>query len=592
VVNTDTYTYETGTNRLSQIAGANPQSFTHDASGNTTSIDSRLLAYNQNNRLIRLTENTNDLGIYTYNGNGQRIKKVAGDTATVYHYDRFGNLIGESTPAGDFLAEYFYLGSARLAVIAGETAQEITVHLATSKGRNLSGVRVYAFTESGSYTGKYATCDENGIAHFELSDFSEGSYKFRADYFSYRFWSDIIILPGTYSTNIQIAEETTTILVTQGGSPEEGVKVYLFNANGSYLGLYETTNNDGTVTFDLPAGKDFKFRADVLGVQFFSETITIVSGEPNSYGIASGGGTLSVSIDKGEGTPINGIKVYLFSNQGSYLGLWNQTDDQGHASFDVPSGDYKVRADYSGYQFWSDVIEVNSNANYLLSIPHQDVTVTVIVDYNGVVEAKENLKVYLFNITGTYLGQYQITDDQGQVTFNLPQKDYKVRADYLSQQYWSDAFNWTYETVTINEGMANITVTNTGQPLEGVNVYVFSASGTYLGINGVTGDQGEASFKLPAGDYNFRADYMSNQYWSGISTVIAHVENPVTVSTGGGSFTLTVLKGEDDPLAGVTCYLFSESDSYLGEHGVTNDQGEAGFNLADGTYKIRGSFPF
>ena len=35
------------------------------------------------------------------------------------------------------------------------------------------------------------------------------------------------------------------------------------------------------------------------------------------------------------------------------------------------------------------------------------------------------------------MNQNQTTDTNGQVVFNLPEQAYKVRADYLAQQYWS-----------------------------------------------------------------------------------------------------------------------------------------------------------
>ncbi len=584
---TDTYAYETNTNRLSQITGANPQSFSHDANGNTTSMDTKTLVYNQNNRLIQATEDSTTLGDYVYNGNGQRIRKAAGADTTVYHYDRFGNLIGESTASGQFIAQYFYLDNTRLAAIAQEAAQEITVHVSTNTGRDLSAVPVYAFTEAGSYTGNSAVTDEEGLVHFDLSEFSDGTYRFRADYLSYQFWSEVITIPGTYSATVEIAEEPATVRVIEGGSPAQGVNVYLFNASGSYLGIYGTTDENGEVIFDFPTDKDFKCRADILGNQFFSATITIVSGGANEYEIDTGGGTLTVTVDKGEGSPIVNIRIYLFSGQGSYLGLSDQTDSWGSASFDVCSGDFKVRADYLGYQFWSDEVTLSSDENLLLSIPHQDVTVTVQGDYNDNVESIEGLNVYLFTASGSYLGQYHTTDEQGEVTFNLPNKEYKARADYLSQQHWSEVFNWTDKAITINEAVASVTVTNMGLLLEGVNVYVFSSAGSYLGLYEVTDENGEVLFRLPAGAYNFCADYLGSQYWSGVSALIAHTTNPVSISTGGGSFGLTVLKAQDDPLVGVSCYLFNGSGSYLGEYGVTSSAGEVAFNLADGTYKIR-----
>ena len=95
------------------------------------------------------------------------------------------------------------------------------------------------------------------------------------------------------------------------------------------------------------------------------------------------------------------------------------------------------------------------------------------------------------------------------------------------------------------------------------------------------------SFRLPEGEYKFRADYMGSQYWSGNTVLIPHVENPIEISTGGGAFALTVQKSENEPLVGVSCSLFSATGAYLGSQGVTNSDGEASFNLADGSYKIR-----
>lgn len=105
------------------LFNANTQSSTYKTNGKTTSMGFHSLAHNLNNRLIRIAEKSIILGDYVYNGRGQRIKKVAGNATTIYHYDRFNNLIGESTPAGDFIMEYFYLNGTRLTAIAGETAQ-------------------------------------------------------------------------------------------------------------------------------------------------------------------------------------------------------------------------------------------------------------------------------------------------------------------------------------------------------------------------------------------------------------------------------------------------------------------------------------
>lgn len=76
-----------------------------------------MLTYNQNNRLIRVEENSNVLGEYTYNGLGQRMIKSANNVTTVFHYDFDGNIIAESDQDGDFTYEYLYKGSTRLALV-------------------------------------------------------------------------------------------------------------------------------------------------------------------------------------------------------------------------------------------------------------------------------------------------------------------------------------------------------------------------------------------------------------------------------------------------------------------------------------------
>ncbi len=113
----DYYMYTYGTNRLIRIIGQTVKNFGYDNNGNITSENSRSYTYNQNNRLIQATENSITLGEYTYNGVGQRIKKVAGSVTTIYHYDRFGNLIAESNAGGSFGVDYLYLNGQILAKI-------------------------------------------------------------------------------------------------------------------------------------------------------------------------------------------------------------------------------------------------------------------------------------------------------------------------------------------------------------------------------------------------------------------------------------------------------------------------------------------
>ena len=48
--------------------------------------------------------------------------------------------------------------------------------------------------------------------------------------------------------------------------------------------------------------------------------------------------------------------------------------------------------------------------------------------------------VYLFTESGSYLGQSQTTDSNGEVAFNLSEGTYKLRVDYLGYQFWTPVY--------------------------------------------------------------------------------------------------------------------------------------------------------
>jgi YD repeat-containing protein len=409
---------------------------------------------------------------------------------------------------------------------------EFLVTVETSKGENPLGVRVYVFTEAGSYTGLSATTDDNGIGHFTLQDFADGAYKFRIDYLGYQFWSKVVTIPDVTSLGVIIDEETVEVTVTTVSGPAEEVRVYLFTEAGAYLGLYGETDAAGKVSFDLPVGVNYKFRADIMGSQYWSEVIAVADGGVNSVSVAVGGGQLQVTVQKAPGEPLAGINTCLFTASGTYLGLSEATNADGIVAFEVPEGAYKVRADYLGYQFWTDEAQVTGNTEIALTIAHQGVEVTVQGGFQGAAEPFAGVAVYLFSAAGSYLGQNDQTDADGQVTFDLPEKTYKVRADYLGQQHWSEEFIWGDTVVAIPMADAEITVTGSGMPQEGVKVYVFSASGSYLGLNQATDADGQVSFHLSANSYKFRVDYQGSQYWSAEETLTADQANLISISVG------------------------------------------------------------
>ncbi|MCP3888581.1 MAG: hypothetical protein GY702_06865 [Desulfobulbaceae bacterium] len=165
-----------------------------------------------------------------------------------------------------------------------------------------------------------------------------------------------------------------------------------------------------------------------------------------------------------------------------------------------------------------------------LTIAHTDVTITVNEVYGVDSDPLESINVYLFTESGAYQGQNAQTDASGQVVFSLPDKAYKVRADYLGGQHWSDVFTSVDTSVDIDHGYANIHVTNTGTDVDGAPVYLFTQTGSYLGRVQSTDTGGLTSFLIPAGAYKFRVDYSGAQYWSDVVNILASEETAVDLA--------------------------------------------------------------
>jgi YD repeat-containing protein len=118
-----TYSYQTGTNKLTDIEGTPPIDFGYDANANITSETGWTYIYDLSNQFIRVLSDGNQVGEYTYNGAGQRIKKMTQTETRIFHYDLLGHIIAETNQSGQMLAEYIYLGDQLLTMIKpGEAA--------------------------------------------------------------------------------------------------------------------------------------------------------------------------------------------------------------------------------------------------------------------------------------------------------------------------------------------------------------------------------------------------------------------------------------------------------------------------------------
>ncbi|MCP4041950.1 MAG: RHS repeat protein, partial [Gammaproteobacteria bacterium] len=180
----DDYTIVPASNRLQAVTGANPESYGYDDAGNITTKGALSLDYNQQNRLITVTEGSGQIATYSYNGKGERVKKIAGDGTTYYHYSRTGQLIAETGDSGNILKEYIYLEGSLIALIAppatSPPATTLTVSADTPPPHPEGTAVTYTASAdggSGSYEYKFwLKGPSTGNTYFMVQDWGADTY--------------------------------------------------------------------------------------------------------------------------------------------------------------------------------------------------------------------------------------------------------------------------------------------------------------------------------------------------------------------------------------------------------------------------------
>ncbi|MBI4786264.1 MAG: RHS repeat protein [Chloroflexi bacterium] len=107
------YTYDPF--RLHAVTAVGTSTYVYDANGNMTNRAGAIMVYDEENRLSQMTETNGTVTTYTYDGAGQRAKKVVtsgGNTTTTLYV---GNYFEKVTQTGD-ITKYYYFGSQRVAV--------------------------------------------------------------------------------------------------------------------------------------------------------------------------------------------------------------------------------------------------------------------------------------------------------------------------------------------------------------------------------------------------------------------------------------------------------------------------------------------
>ena len=304
----------------------------------------RVYAFNGSDQYVGLYANTDSNGAISFNLPDGTFKFRADYRAHRYWSD------AATTPATSN-------------AIVQTNQQAFTANVIDYSGQGIAEVRVYAFSDSDRYTGIYANTDSSGTAIMELPG---GNFKFRADYRSSRYWSNVVTHPDVTSTSVQTGQRPFTLnVVDANGQGIAGIRVYAFTDTDRYTGVYTNSDSNGQGIFDLPNGS-YKFRADYRSHRFWSNVISTPG--TSSTSIQTGQKPVSVRVVDNQGSAMVNVPVYVFTEVDRYIGIQARTDGAGNASLDIPNGTFKIRADYRGTRYWSTPFTTTSTTNVTVTI--------------------------------------------------------------------------------------------------------------------------------------------------------------------------------------------------------------------------------
>jgi pilus assembly protein Flp/PilA len=287
-----------------------------------------------------------------------------------------------------------------------------------------------------------------------------------------------------------------------------------------------------------------------------------------------------------ESEPLGDVQVEAFDEAENLISSAT-TNETGETVFsELTEGRYVFRASYASQSYWSDTINVPRQTSAEISISEQSFNVHVINSQGGTLV---DVPVYAFNETKAFTGIEGVTDQNGMVTFSLPDGNYLFRADYSGQETWSDAVTIPeYSSIHVRVPISDFAVRvyrHNGQTVDDVPVYAFNGEENYTGINAMSDENGIAAMELPDGQYQYRADYNGEAYWS--EKVTTPGENSTSLYVGGFDVTVQVTDNTGIAISNRTVYVYDNDGNYLNLGKSTDGNGEVVFELNEGQYLFR-----
>ena len=289
-----------------------------------------------------------------------------------------------------------------------------------------------------------------------------------------------------------------------------------------------------------------------------------------------------------EGVP--NVQVYVYQNGKTYNDLSGTTDAYGQIEFELDTGSYSFMAFYQLQFFTSGTYTLPGETIAVIQVSPNDFPVRVITEAGAGIP---DVKIMAYRDDGAYAGMKEFTNSLGVASFSMLEGDFKFRASYQGDYYWSAVYSLPEAlegTIETHRQPFPVRVQDlAGNPMEDLYVGAYRESDTYANANGRTGADGIVQLELAEGRFKFRTPYMNEVYWSDVVNV--HAIGGATLTIPQADFKVRVVDSKGKGISNAGVYGYREDGStYVDRYDRTDKDGFVTFTLVQGAFKFRAAY--
>ncbi|MBT6146695.1 MAG: hypothetical protein HOH74_14750, partial [Gemmatimonadetes bacterium] len=445
--------------------------------------------------------------------------------------------------------------------VAAPAVPRVVLQLLDSEGAAMAGARVDLLRENGRRIGPRHSTDPTGFVQFDVDP--EKVWQFRV-----RLAGADHTVPATTGDTVVVSTLRTGLhFATAVGTPVEGARVRLIDAEGSRVGERQSTDADGLAVFQILPGASYDYELTHL-----AETVTVAATGAAITELHAA--RTRLTVQGASGAPVEGVRVALLRPDSTQMGQRQDTEADGTAAFEIlPGLPHIFKVTYRGAE-WTSVLQPELTEQILQL---EGSTLSLLnIDGQGLAAAK----VRLLRADATRTGIHDTTDVNGMATIDvLPGAVHAFEVIFSAGTWTSEALIGGQDTSLTTARTRLVIRDNTGLPFPQMRVDLLVDGRHPNGRRVLTDTTGVAFFDvLPGVAHALRARHLRGEWVSPIQ----HQADTTTIALQTQQSSLTLTSDVGEPVAGARVTLLTHDSVSTGGRITTAEDGTARFQTLPG----------